>query len=74
MISGSFYLTNNVFFFSSNTSVFIKFSTGLQDYSFLFHPIFLGHVAAIACPRLIKRDKYPPFPVYSYVESVSVNQ
>lgn len=37
-------------------------------------PIFFGHVAAIASSWPIKRDKYPPFPVCSYVDSVSVNQ
>lgn len=46
-------------YFSLLLCVFIKFSMGLQDYFFLFHPISLGHVAAIASPRPIKRDKYP---------------
>lgn len=58
--------------------VFIKFSPGLQgSFSFPFFSsssFFLGHVAAIASPRPIKRDKYPPFPVLSHVQSVSVNQ
>lgn len=46
--------------------LFIKFRAGLQgSFSFLyffFAPlIFFGHVAAIASPWPIKRDKYPRY-------------